>query len=276
MVSKVGLYAYGLVAKSPKQLNILGIDKKNKVFFVEGRNLAVLVSKIDVGKFQCQIKEGLSELAKAKDSFPRRVGELLRTHEGVVDTLGKLTTVAPFKFGTILKDEEAVFKMLEDDKERFEALLSKFTGKEEWGIKVYADSQKFKNYLTKSEPKLKVLAEKNLPAGRQGEKLSRGAAYLLGRKLEEDLKDKVTAQFNNIAELIFREAKKYAFEAKLTKTLPKKLTGKDKEMILNSAYLIEKDEVSNFNREIKKLKEKYERAGIGFEVSGPWPPYSFT
>lgn len=258
MVPKLGLYAYGVVGESLKQLNILGIDKENKVFLVEGRNLAVLVSKIDVGKFQCQIKEGLSELAKAKDSFPRRVEELLRTHEGVVDALGKLTTVVPFRFGTILKDEEAVFKMLQDDKERFKALLSKFTGKEEWGIKVYADSQKLEKQAS------------GLPRAK-----SRGTAYLLGKKMEEDLKDKVMVQLNNIAEVIFREAEKYAFEAKLTKTLPKKLTGKDKEMILNSAYLVEKGKISNFQRQIKRLREKYERVGLDFEISGPWPAYSF-
>jgi len=269
MIPELGLYAYGVVGGSLKKLNILGIDKKNKVFFVEGGNLAVLVSKIDVGKFQCQIKEGLSELAKAKNSFPRRVEELLRTHEEVVDAFGKLTAVVPFRFGTILKDEEAAFKMLEDDQKRFRTLLSKFTGKEEWGIKVYADSQKFKNYLVKSAPKLKELAEKK-------KKQSRGIAYLLGKRMEEDLKDKVAVQLNNIAEIIFREAKKDAFEAKLTKTLPKKLTGKDKGMILNSAYLVEKEKISDFQRQIKRLREKYERVGLDFEVSGPWPAYSFT
>jgi hypothetical protein len=186
----------------------------------------------------------------------------------VVDTLGKLTTVVPFRFGTILKDEKAVLKMLKDDGERFKALLSKFTGKEEWGIKVYADNKEFKNYLMESEPKLRELAEKK-------KKQSRGIAYLLGKKMEEDLEDKVAAQLNNIAEVIFRKAEKYAFEAKLTKTLPRKLTGKEKNMVLNSAYLVGKKGVSNFQGQIKRLREKYERAGLDFEISGPWPAYSF-
>ena len=256
MVSKVGLYAYGVVGESLKQLNILGIYKENKVFPVEGRNLTVLVSKIEVGKFQCQIKEGLSELAKAKDSFPRRVEELLRTHEGVVDALGKLTTVVPFKFGTVLKDEEAALKMLQDYEEKFKKLLSKFTGKEEWGLKVYADNQEFKKHLAKVG--------------------SGGTAYLLGRKREEELKNDVSARLAKASEVIFQEAGKDAYEAKLNKTLPQKLTGKEKEMILNTAFLIEREKVTIFCKQVKKLIEKYEPMGIEIEVSGPWPPYSFT
>ncbi len=262
MIAKVGLYAYGIVGKSPKQLDILGIDRENKVYLVEGSGICVCVSKIDTDNFKNEVKKLLFKLTKTAGTIPNETEAILRGHEDVVDALMKLTTVVPFKFGTVLKDKEAALKMLQDYEEKFKKLLSKFTGREEWGIKVYADSQKFKNYLMASEPKLK--------------EQSRGIAYLLGKKMEEDLKDKVTAQLNNIAEVIFREAEKYAFEAKLTKTLPKKLTGKDKEMILNSAYLMEKEKISNFQRQIKKLREKYERAELDFEVSGPWPPYSFT
>lgn len=153
MVSKFGLYAYGLVGTSPKQLNILGIDKKNKVYPVEGRGMYVCVSKIDSNKFQDEIKKLLSELPKTAGAVPGGAEELLRSHENVVNVLSKLTTVVPFKFGTILKDEKATSAMLQYYGDRFKKLLSKFTGREEWGIKVYADNQEFKKYIAKEEPR---------------------------------------------------------------------------------------------------------------------------
>ena len=269
MVSKIGLYTYGLVGKSPKKLNILGIDKKNKVYPVEGRGICVMVSKIDTDKFQNEIKKLLSKLTKTAGAVPNETEEILRGHEDVVDTLMKLTTVVPFKFGTILKDEEAASKMLQDYEEKFKKLLSKFTGREEWGLKVYVDNQEFKKHLTKVEPRLKKLDEKK-------RKLSRGTAYLLGRKTEEELRDDVAARLAKASEGIFQEAGKDAYEAKLNKTLPQKLTGKNKEMILNTAFLIEKEKVAHFCKQVKKLIEKYEPMGLEIELSGPWPPYSFT
>lgn len=269
MVSKFGLYAYGLVGKSPKQLNILGIDKKNKVYSVEGGRICVMVSKIDTDKFQDEIKKLLSKLTKAAGTVPNETEEILRGHEDVVDALMKLTAVVPFKFGTILKDEEAASKMLREYAEKFKKLLSKFTGREEWGLNVYADNQEFKKRLVKDKPRLKNLDEEK-------GKLSKGTAYLLGRKMEEELKDDIAARLAKVSEIIFQEAGKNAYEAKLNKTLPQKLTGKNKEMILNTAFLIEREKVARFCQQVKRLIEKYEPLGLDIEVSGPWPPYSFT
>jgi len=269
MVSKVGLYAYGLVGMSPKQLNILGIDKKNKVYPVEGKDIAVCVSKIDTDKFQDQIKKLLSELTKTARAVPSGAEGILRSHEYVVDTLMKQTTVVPFKFGTILKDEKAATKMLQDYEDKFKKLLSKFKEKAEWGLKIYSNNQEFKKHLVQIEPKFKNLRRKR-------EKLSRGVAYLLGRKVEEELKDNVAARLAKINEFIFQEVGKNAYEAKLNKTLPQKLTGKTSEMILNTAYLVERGKVAHFCKQIEKLIEKYKPMGLEIEVSGPWPPYSFV
>jgi len=269
MVSKVGLYAYGLVGRSPRQLNILGIDKKNKVAFVEGKGICVIVSKINTDKFQDEIKKLLSKLTKTASAVPSGAEGILRRHEDVVDTLMKLTTVVPFKFGTILKDEKAALKMLQDYEVRFKKLLSKFRGRAEWGLKAYVDNHEFKKHLVQIESPPKNLEEEK-------GKLSKGAAYLLGRRMEEESKVNVSARLTKASEGIFQEAGEYAYESKLNKTLPQKLTGKNKEMILNTAYLIEKGKVARFCKQVKKLIEKYESMGIEIELSGPWPPYSFT
>lgn len=268
MMPKFGLYAYAVVGKNIKQLNILGIDKENKVYPVERKGLTVLVSKIDTGKFRDQVKEALSQLTKTEKPISSKVEEILRAHQQVIDELAGLATIVPFKFGTILKDEEAATKMLLDYGEKFKRLLSKFFGREEWGLKIYVDNQKFKDYLVKNEPKFKQQEKTK-------RKLSRGAAYLLGKKMETELNDQVGQRLNEIAQVILRETEKIAYEVQLNKTLPQKLTGKDKQMLLNTAYLIGKEKIIHFNNQIKRLKEKYEPAGLDLEVSGPWPAYSF-
>ena len=269
MVSKIGLYAYGLVGNSPKQLNILGIDNKNKVYPVSGRDICVMVSKINTDKFQDEIKKLVSKLAKTPRAVPRETEEILTRHENVVDALMKLTPVVPFKFGTILKNDTAALKMLRDYGKKFKKLLSKFRGRQEWGLKVYADNQEFKKHLAEEEPRFKDLEEKR-------HKSSTGVAYLLGRKMAEELDNNVAARLAKINQFIFQQAGKNAYQAKLNKTLPQKLTGKNKDMILNPAFLIETEKAADFCQQVKKLIDKYQPMGLAIELSGPWPPYSFT
>ena len=262
-----GLYAYGLVDKIPQHLDLLGIDKQNAVYPVEARGICVLVSKIDINEFQDQVRDLCSELTSTGESAQSRAEEILQLHESVVDLLMKDTAVVPFKFGTVFKDEQAASQMLRDDEERFKKLLAKFAGKAEWGLKVYVDRQEFTKYVMQAEPEFKSLGEQ------QG-KLSRGAAYLFGKKKDEEVKEHIRAQLANICEHIFQELGKDAYEAQVNETLPRKLTGK--EMILNTVYLIEGEKATHFCQRGKKLKEKYVSIGLDLEVSGPWPPYSFT
>jgi hypothetical protein len=269
MNSKYGLYAYGLVDKSPEPLNILGIDKQNKVFPVEGREICVMVSEIDIDKFQNKVKNLFSELAKSEGIAQSGTEEILQAHENVIDTLMKDTTVVPFKFGTILKDAKAASKMLQDEEEKFKKLLAKFVGRTEWTLKVYADKKDFAKHVVQVDPHYQTLEENR-------ESSSKGTAYLLGKKKEEETKSGVTAHLAEIAEHLFQELGKDADEAKIDKTLPQKLTGKKKDMFLNAVFLVEKEKVAHFCAHEKNLREHYKPMGLDLEVSGPWPPYSFT
>jgi hypothetical protein len=269
MGSSYGLYAYGLVGRNPAPLALLGIDKKSPVYPVEGEDSCVMVSEIDVDTFQQHVKNLVFDLTGGVGSAPSGTEELLQAHEDVVDTLMKSTTVVPFQFGTILKDELAALKMLQEYEGKFKTLLAKFVGRAEWGMKVYADQRAFMQYLVQVEPALKNLVGKQ-------EGSSRGVAYLLGRKMEEELKDNALTRLTEVSEAIFHTLGTVAYEGKLNKTLPQKLTGKKKEMILNTVYLVEREKAATFCQQGKRLMEQYNVMGLDLEVSGPWPPYSFT
>jgi hypothetical protein len=268
MTAAYGLYAYGVVDKSPQPLAILGLDKR-KVYPVAGRDLCVMVSEIDVNIFQHQVEGLISELTEKAASARNGIEELLRVHEGVVDALMEDTTIIPFQFGTILKDENAVARLLQDDEERFQGLLTRFTGKVEWGLKVYADNQQFMQHIAQVEPEYMTLEKKRA-------RLSRGAAYLLGKKMEEELKREAAIRLTRVSEAIFQELAKEAYEARLSETLSQQLTGKKQEMLLNSVFLVEKTSVAHFCTVGKRLIAQYAAMNLHLEMSGPWAPYSFV
>jgi len=262
-----GLYAYGLIGTRLELHDLWGIDKTRAVYAVERRGLYVVVSEIEIDTFQSQIQI-LIKAAKNTESTQNQPQALLQAHEDVIDALMGNTTVVPFRFGTILKDEQSAMKMLEDQEEKFKNLLARFAGRVEWGLKVYVDEQEYNKHI-QATPQHKHLEE-------QRAKLSKGVAYLLAKKLEADLKENTATQLTRITEHIFQELGKDAYEAKLDKTLPRTLTHKKKEMLLNSVYLIEKTHIDTFWKTEKSLIEQYEPLGLELEVSGPWPPYSFV
>jgi hypothetical protein len=46
-------------------------------------------------------------------------------------------------------------------------------------------------------------------------------------------------------------------------------------MILNAAFLVERDREKNFDDAVKEISRKYE-ALLTFKYTGPWPPYNFV
>lgn len=264
-----GLYVYGVVDKMPERLDIVGIDKRHKVHPMVRGEICVMVSEVEIDQFQNQVKNLIAELTKNTEDFPGGTGEILRAHEDVMVALMQESTVVPLKFGTILQDENAVLKMLQDQEEQFKRLLIKFAGKVEWGLKAYVDKQAFMKYVVQSEQKF-------IDGKYKIEKLSRGAAYLFSRKWEEEVEEYVTDQFNEVAEEIFQDLEKYAAEAKLNDILPQKVTGKQQEMILNAAYLIERHKVEQLYQRGASFMTKHAFMGLELEFSGPWPPYNFT
>lgn len=269
MDSSYGLYAYGLVGKCPAHLAIRGIDKQHKVYPVIERDMCVIVSQIDIDEFQNQVKRLFASLTETTAAVQSATREILQAHADVVETLMQTTTIVPFKFGTILKDEAAASTLLQNGAEQFQKLLARCTDRAEWGLKIYVDRQACLQQRMQLEPALKNLAE-------QRTKLSNGVAYLFGRKIEEELKSATTAWLTTITQAIFQELAKAACEARLCDPLPQKLTGKNKEMALNTVFLVEKTKEASFCQQGKKLQAQYETVGLDVEISGPWPPYSFV
>ncbi len=81
---------------------------------------------------------------------------------------------------------------------------------------------------------------------------------------------------NNYIPLFLERLKGLAEELKENKILGKELTQRNDPMIFNGAFLVKKEKVDGFQKEIQKLRAEYEKIGFTFESSGPWPPYNFV
>ena len=53
------------------------------------------------------------------------------------------------------------------------------------------------------------------------------------------------------------------------------LSGKTDEMVLNVAFLLPKDGIATFRREVERVAADFEPRGLSLACTGPWPPFNF-
>jgi hypothetical protein len=190
--------------------------------------------------------------------------ENAQTHEDVVDSIMKQTTIIPMKFCTVFKSEENAESML---KERYADLkynLNNLKGKVEIGVKVYFDSKDLKEKLKAKDSEIKAL-ELSL------KEKTPGAAYFEEQKIEILLKERMQEKVIGKGRTMFDKVKAISVDSRENELLNKKATGKD--MLLNSVFLVGEDKLDDFKREIEGIKSSHVELEI--QMWGPFPPYNF-
>ncbi len=270
------IYLYCLTNKIPKLKEAEDLPRpslKSNTILKEGRGLVdnahflyyqglyAVVSNVSTDEFSEEnLKRNLADLEWIKVKA--------NIHEKAIEGIMKNTCVIPFKFATLFNTESNLKTMLGAHLERFKDILKKLEDKEEWGVKIYCNPGKLKeNLIQEDEQLLNIDKEINssLP----------GKAYLLKKKKEELLNIAVNKKLNEYGQVSFDRLKEKSTEARINKLLPKEVTERNDEMILNSVFLINKDKVGDFLNIVDNLKTKYIDKGLFFDCTGPWPPYNF-
>ena len=253
------IYLYCVTDKAPKLKEVENFI--DKLYFIYRQGIYAVVSKVKENEFSEEnLKKNLANLDWIK--------EKANIHEKIIEGIMKHTRVIPFKFGTIFNTEDNLKVMLEEHSEEFKVKLMNLEGKEEWGIKIYCDVERLKGSTIKEEDEiLKIDKEINSS--------SSGKAYFLKKKKEELIKDALNKTINEYGQKSFETLKGLSIEARINKLLPKEVTEKKDDMILNSAFLIDKNKVTEFIQATDELKTEYNDKGLSFDCTGPWPPYNF-
>jgi hypothetical protein len=181
-------------------------------------------------------------------------------HEAVVETLMLDRTVLPVRFGTVLAGEAAVQAVLAAHYADFVTSLNRVRGRVELGLRV----------LWISDFRLPI-ADCRLPNHKseienRKSKILSGRAYLLAR-LEEERQARAWRQR---AEALADELHAPLAHLATENTRQVLITPR---LLLTAAYLVERDRVTVFQREVEALQAAY--PALHFLCTGPWPAYSF-
>ena len=200
------------------------------------------IQAIGAGELQALVSPVLPSDLDAQDS--PRVERNIRAHDNVVKAAFDLGPIIPLRFGTVLRDEQAVCEVLETHHDRISDALALLHDKKEWGVKVRLSAQ--------------ANAEACPASGRE---------YLRQKADQGRL-----ARARDVARLA-EELHRALSAAVVDTTL---LPTREKEIVLNAAYLVENSEESRFHDLLETLEDRLSHEDLRIEVSGPWPPYNFV
>jgi gas vesicle protein GvpL/GvpF len=203
---------------------------------VDGHGLAEVVR----GRLAAVIGRDAAEVAPSTDA--------LWAHEAVADALMAERALLPLRFGTLLADEAAVERVLEERRGEFARALLRVRGRVELGVRAAVASP--------AEP----------PGGEErAVVLARGApgaghAYLAEQRARRDraeaLLDAIHAPLARLADASERRV------------------GGATHPTLRAAYLVPAPGVDTFRAAVDGLAR--ERPDVAVACTGPWPPYSFV
>lgn len=236
-------------------------DLVDNLYFVHHNGLCAAASKVE------QLEFGEEGLKRNMTDF-QWVKANASMHEKIIEQVMTNTTVIPFKFGTLFNTDDSLKAMLQEYGEEFKVILRKLENREEWGVKIYCDTKKLKAFSINDEPEI-------LEIENQINKSSPGKTFFLKKKKAELLAQAVNRKINEYGQESFDLLKELSFEARINKLLPKQVTERKDDMVLNSAFLVGKDEVGDFINMVDMLRVHYENKGFFIDCTGPWPPYNF-
>jgi len=253
------VYLYCVTNEEPKLTETE--DLVDNLCFFYHRGLYAVTSKVKESKFGEEgLKKNMADLEWVKANAS--------THEKIIEQVMANADVIPFKFGTLFNTDDSLRAMLEEYSEEFKTILRKLENKQEWGVKIYCDTDKLKESVINNESEiLKIEGEiKSSPPGK---------AFFLEKKKTELLAQEVNRKINEYSQESFQLLEELSFEARINKLLPKEVTEREDDMVLNSAFLVGKNEVGDFINMVDTLKMHYENKEFFIDCTGPWPPYNF-
>jgi hypothetical protein len=261
---EVGVYLYGLCQSfaAGEPLHSEGVQPGAAVEFLVQGGLAAVASPVSLESFAPEQVE-----ARLKAGGVQWVEEKALAHATVLQELMQRGPVVPVRFGTIFRGRDRLLSLLAAKEEELVSLLERLAGKMEWGVKACCQDEALKEALAREDPEVRSLRERlqHMPPG---------MAYLQGKKLELLVGDKAQERLPQWAQQV-HQALAGACEAAEALEVRGELGSKDT-VVLNGAYLVPEEGTGRFREELARLGDEFNRQGLRFVVSGPWPPYHFA
>jgi hypothetical protein len=242
-------YVYGVlpVGQHPTELaqGPDGVD----VQLVEGHGLAAAVSELPADRYG-------EEQFRTHAEDPVWLEKLASAHHRVLASIAIHDDVVPLRMPTLCRSRQSLLELLDDRADVLRDALTSVSGRVEWGVKLYAESR---------------------PAEQQQVEATSGKDYLGQRMAQGRARDDERARRGDVVRACHEALAAVSVDAAVNAPQDRALSGRREPMVLNGAYLVTREDESDFLSVFDvQAAGPCREAGILAEITGPWPPYNFS
>jgi hypothetical protein len=241
-------------------------DKRGKyVYCIVGADEALRFGPIGFGTPPGEVYTVLYEdIAAVVSDAPIEVLDATRenvlAHERVNEAVMRYQTVIPMSFGTVFKTRDDIIELLRGAHGAFQDVLTKMENKVEFGLKVLWDRDAMIRQLEHDDEDIRRL--KSEIATQKGSTYFARVQY--GRLVDGAIQNRSEQYVGEI----FEALRDVCVASRANKPIGDK-------MIMNAAFLVEREKTRAFDEKITEIAKKYENK-LSFLYTGPWPPYNFV
>lgn len=253
------LYVYGLAsANRLVAIEGAGVNGESSVAVQKFQDIGAVLSMVSLEEFSGETAE--KNLADVSWVGPRAC-----RHGEVVAEASRFSPILPVRFGTIFSSPQALERFMELHYGTILDFLAKVVDQEEWSVKGILDCPRAKEAILS----VCLSAEKARLA-----ELQPGRRYLEEQRLQGRVESELNDWLQQVCSTVTDDLKSGVTDLCQRRLLPFGSAGT--EMVLNLALLIPRDATAEFLPRIKRANTEYAPQGLNFQLSGPWPPYSFS
>jgi len=246
-----GWYLYGVVrADAEPPHGAQAVDSGDEVTVLPEGRVAALASRVSLVEFD-------------EEALPQRLAdaewleEKIRAHEQVLEAALAAGPVVPCRFCTVYRGEDELRRFVAEREGELAEGLDRLDGRVELGVKAFVDPARFTSELQEAAAQA-----------------TSGRAYLEARREEQRLGAELVRFQNELADGLHERLHAAAEEGVTLPLQSREVSGRDREMLFNGAYLVGDRE--RFEEELAEAALEVRENGVELELTGPWPPYNFV
>lgn len=271
----LGVWLYAVTSNRGRDTSGLpsGVAEE-PVRLIDADGLTAAVGTVDLREF------GEEALRRKLEDLDWLAGAA-RAHDRVINALARGGATVPVGLATVFADDDNVRAMLYERHANLSAALGHLAGRTEWGVKAYAGSAadsagdrhgEAGSGAAERDPSSAADAETEKEKEREGA----GAAFLKRKRAQLTRQQSAAKAHAERAAHIHAHLNRLCVSSRLYAPQNPALTGRREHMLLNGAYLVDDDGIDAFRSAVMFLDAGARREGVHVELTGPWPPYSFT
>lgn len=256
-----GIYLYCFArADAVQGIQSTGIDGSQPVGGLCVKDVAAVFSRVSPREF-------IGDAARSHLKDPAWVLPRIRRHEWVIEEVMGRSPVLPVRFGSMFTSTRPLRDLLDRNGREISWFLDLLSDKEEWSVKCFADLDKSRDWLLSSDSEF-LQKRRHAPS-------SPGARYFHERHLHLQADKKARQCWPAVAKQVGNELKDHAHKTCPLRLQPRNVSGRREEMIFNCAFLLRRENLTDFQAHVESFDADFREQGIAVALSGPWPPYSF-